>query len=137
MDSLLSKEVKAVEERKKKVTKLQSKSVHQYDAYIERQNRKKQRLTRRLLLYALVVAVIVGSMSIYHFSQRATQADKMDEYEQLEQQLADLKQEESNLNNEIELLQDEDYVLEIARTNYFFSNEGELIFKLPDEDPSY
>lgn len=137
MDSVLSKEVKAVEERKKKVTKLQSKSVHQYDAYIERQNRKKQRLTRRLLLYALVVAVIVGSMSIYHFSQRATQADKMDEYEQLEQQLADLKQEESNLNNEIELLQDEDYVLEIARTNYFFSNEGELIFKLPDEDPSY
>ncbi|MFD1417071.1 FtsB family cell division protein [Oceanobacillus jeddahense] len=126
-----------MEERKKKVTKLQSKSVHQYDAYIERQNRKKQRLTRRLLLYALVVAVIVGSMSIYHFSQRATQADKMDEYEQLEQQLADLKQEESNLNNEIELLQDEDYVLEIARTNYFFSNEGELIFKLPDEDPSY
>ncbi|WP_152657390.1 septum formation initiator family protein [Oceanobacillus sp. CFH 90083] len=126
-----------MEERKKKVTKLQSKSVHQYDAYIERQNRKKQRLTRRLVLYALVVAVIVGSMSIYHFNQRAIKADKMDEYEQLEQQLAELKQEEKSLNNEIELLQDENYVLEIARTNYFFSNEGELIFKLPDEDPSY
>lgn len=126
-----------MEERKKKVTKLQSKSVHQYDAYIERQNRKKQRLTRRLVLYALVVAVIVGSMSIYHFNQRATKADKMEEYEQLEQQLADLEQQETDLNHEIELLQDEEYVLEIARTNYFFSNEGELIFKLPDEDPSY
>lgn len=124
-------------EEKKKVTKLHSKSVHQYDAYIERQSRKKQRLTRRLVLYALVVAVIIGSMSVYHFNQRSIKADKMDEYEQMEQQLADLKQEESDLNNEIELLQDEDYVLEIARTNYFFSNEGELIFKLPDEDPSY
>ncbi|GGP11582.1 FtsB family cell division protein [Oceanobacillus neutriphilus] len=126
-----------MEEKKKKVTKLQSKSVHQYDAYIERQNRKKQRLTRRLVLYALIVTVIIGSMSVYHFSQRSIKADKMEEYEQLEQQLADLKQEESDLNNEIELLKDEDYVLEIARTNYFFSNEGELIFKLPDEDPSY
>lgn len=126
-----------MEEKKKKVTKLHSKSVHQYDAYIERQNRKKQRLTRRLVLYALIVTVIIGSMSVYHFSQRSIKADKMEEYEQLEQQLADLKQEESDLNNEIELLKDEDYVLEIARTNYFFSNEGELIFKLPDEDPSY
>ncbi|WP_080871806.1 FtsB family cell division protein [Oceanobacillus timonensis] len=126
-----------MEERKKKVTKLPSKSVHQYDAYIERQNRKKQRLTRRLILYAIVVALIVGSMSIYHFNQRALKADKLEEYEQLEQQLADLNQEETDLNNEIENLQDEEYVLEIARTNYFFSNEGELIFKLPDEDPSY
>ncbi|GIO24234.1 septum formation initiator family protein [Oceanobacillus sp. J11TS1] len=124
-------------EERKKVTKLHSKSAHQYDAYLERQKRKKQRLTRRLVLYAIIVAVIVGSMSVYHFNQRAIKAEKMDEYESLEQQLADLKKEESDLNHEIGLLQDEDYVLEIARTNYFFSNEGELIFKLPDEDPSY
>ncbi|MFD1068165.1 FtsB family cell division protein [Oceanobacillus locisalsi] len=126
-----------MEEKEEKVTKLSSKSANQYDAYIERQNRKKQRLTRRLVMYAIVVAVIVGSMSIYHFNQRALKAEKMEEYEQLEQELADLNQQETDLNNEIENLKDEEYVLEIARTNYFFSNEGELIFKLPDEAPSY
>lgn len=126
-----------MKEGKKKVTKIQSDYVQQYDAYIDRQKRKKQRLIRRLVVFALVAVIALGSMTVYHFNQRTMKADKTEEYEKMEQKLADLKKEESGLNHEIELLQNEDYVLEIARTNYFFSKEGELIFKLPDEDPSY
>ena len=51
--------------------------------------------------------------------------------------IVDLKNEEVSLQEEAERLKDEEYVLEIARTNYFFSKEGELIFKLPDEKPAY
>lgn len=126
-----------MKEGKKKVTKIQSDYVQQYDAYIDRQKRKKQRLIRRLVVFALVAVIALGSMTVYHFNQRTMKADKTEEYEKMEQKLADLKKEESGLKHEIELLQNEDYVLEIARTNYFFSKEGELIFKLPDEDPSY
>lgn len=111
--------------------------MQQHDVYIERQKRKKQRLVRRLVLFGVVIAIAFGSMTAYHVNQRATQSDKLEEYQQLEEELVQLKNQESNLEKEIKLLQDEDYVLDIARTNYFFSKEGEKIFKLPDEDPSY
>ncbi|BAC12026.1 cell division initiation protein [Oceanobacillus iheyensis HTE831] len=123
--------------RKKNVTRLDSDYMQQHDVYIERQNRKKQRLVRRLVLFGLVIAIAFGSMTAYHVTQRSAKSDKLEEYEQLEEELVQLKNQEANLEEEINLLQDEDYVLDIARTNYFFSKEGEKIFKLPDEDPSY
>ncbi len=137
MVTVISKEVIALANRKKNVTRLDSNYMQQHDVYIERQKRKKQRLVRRLVLFGVVIAIAFGSMTAYHVNQRATQSDKLEEYQQLEEELVQLKNQESNLEKEIKLLQDEDYVLDIARTNYFFSKEGEKIFKLPDEDPSY
>ncbi len=81
--------------------------------------------------------LIVGSLTAYHLNQRALQAEKKEQHEQLEDRLANLEEREQNLKEEISLLNNEEYVLEIARTNYFFSKEGELIFKIPDKDPSY
>ncbi|RKQ33036.1 FtsB family cell division protein [Oceanobacillus halophilus] len=123
--------------QKKTVTKIDSNYMEQYDVYIERQKRKKQRLIRRLVLFSLVTLVIIGSMAGYHVKQRVLHAEKQEQYEQLEKELAELKQEEENLKEEINLLNNEDYVLDIARTNYFLSKEGELIFTIPDEEPSY
>lgn len=111
--------------------------MQQYDAHMERQKRKKQRLIRRLVLFSLIAIIAIGSMATYHFKQRVLQAEKSEEYEQLADELTTLEKEEKDYREEIELLNDEEYVLEIARTNYFFSKEGELIFKIPDEDPSY
>ena len=123
--------------RKKKVTRLDSSYMNQYDAYIDRQNRKKQRLFRRLVLFSMIALLAIGSLATHHFKQRALYAEKNEQYEQLTDQLTTLKVEEDNFNEEILLLNNEEYVLEIARTNYFFSKKGELIFKIPDESPSY
>ncbi|AIF42002.1 septum formation initiator family protein [Virgibacillus sp. SK37] len=123
--------------REKTVTRLDSNYMQQYDVYIERQKRKKQRLIRRLVLFSLIALLAIGSLASYHFNQRELRAEKMEEYEQLQDELATLKKEEKNMKEEITLLNDEEYVLEIARTNYFFSKEGELIFNIPQEKPSY
>jgi cell division protein DivIC len=123
--------------REKTVTRLDSNYMHQYDVYIERQKRKKQRLIRRLVLFSLIALLAIGSLTTYHFKQRDLRAEKMEEYEQLQDELATLKKDEKNMKEEITLLNDEEYVLEIARTNYFFSKEGELIFNIPQEKPSY
>ncbi|RYG72685.1 septum formation initiator family protein [Lentibacillus lipolyticus] len=122
---------------KKTVTRLDSNYMQQYDAYVARQRRKKKRLVRRLALFSVVVMVVVGSLTAYHFKQRALHAEKQEQYEQLQDRLANLEKREQNLKEEINLLNNEEYVLEIARTNYFFSKEGELIFKIPDKAPSY
>ncbi|SFD73308.1 cell division protein DivIC [Lentibacillus persicus] len=123
--------------KKKNVARLDSNYMQQYDAYIERQKRKKQRLIRRLVLFSIATAIVLGSLATYHFNQRALHQEKEEQYEQLQNEMAVLEQEEKNLKEEINLLSDEEYVLEIARTNYFFSKEGELIFNIPDDKPSY
>ncbi|TRM11124.1 septum formation initiator family protein [Lentibacillus cibarius] len=122
---------------KKAVTRLDSNYMQQYDAYIARQHRKKKRLVRRLVLFSIVTMLIVGGLTVYHLKQRSLQADKQEQYEQLQDNLASLEKKEKSLKEEISLLNNEEYVLEIARTNYFFSKEGELIFKIPDKSPSY
>ncbi|MEN2466830.1 septum formation initiator family protein [Ornithinibacillus sp. FSL M8-0202] len=124
-------------QKKKTVTKLNSQYMEQYDAHVERQKRKKKRLVRRLVLFMTLIAFIAGSMAVYHFQQRTLHTEKMEEYKQLQEELADLEQKEKKFKEEIQLLNDEDYILEIARTKYFLSKEGELIFKTPDEDSSY
>ncbi|MFC4558565.1 septum formation initiator family protein [Virgibacillus kekensis] len=123
--------------KEKPITKIESSYVQQYDAYIERQKRKKKRLIRRLVLFSAVVVIVIGCLTTYHIQQRMLQEEKAQEYEQLQDKLATLEKEEKELKEEINLLKDEDYVLQIARTNYFFSKEGELIFKLPDDEHSY
>lgn len=123
--------------REKTVTRLDSQYMQQYDAHMERQKRKKQRLIRRLVLFSIIAAIAIGGMGVYHIQQRVLHAEKVEEYEQLEDELATLQEQEKSYKQEIELLQDEEYVLDVARTNYFFSKEGELIFNLPDEEPSY
>lgn len=123
--------------KEKTVTRLSSDYMQQYDAHKGRQKRKKKRLIRRLVLFSIVALIAIGSMATYHVKQRVLQADKQEQYEHLQEKMTKLNNQEENLTEEIQLLQNEEYVLEIARTNYFFSKEGELIFKLPDKEPSY
>ncbi|GGD04416.1 cell division protein DIVIC [Thalassobacillus devorans] len=121
----------------KQVTRIESNYMKQYDTYVERQHRKKKRLFRRLALFTILVLVVMGSMLTYHFKQQAMYNEKLERMEELQEQKVALENQEKNLKEEIELLNNEEYVLQIARTNYFFSKEGEIIFKLPEEDPSY
>lgn len=122
---------------KEKVSKLHPGYMQQHNAHEQRQKRRKQRLTRRLVLFFMVTLLVLGTMVTYHLKQRDIQAEKKEQYEEMEDTLTSLKKQEESLSEEINLLNDDEYVLEIARTNYFFSKKGELIFKIPDEEPSY
>ncbi|GGA70968.1 FtsB family cell division protein [Ornithinibacillus halotolerans] len=124
-------------QQKETVAKLNSKYMDQYDTYIKRQKRKKKRLIRRLVLFSVIVLFITSGMAIYHFQQRALHAEKLEQYENLQGELTTLQEDSEKYKEEIELLNDGDYILEIARTKYFLSKEGELIFKTPDDDTSY
>lgn len=81
----------------------------------------------------LLTAVITH----YHIGQRTVYSEKLEQYETLEAELSELKEVESELLEEIDLLKDEAYILDIARTNYFLSKEGELIFQLEEFSNSY
>src|SRR5690625_7137575 len=115
--------------KKKTVTRLESSYLQQYDMYIERQKRKKQRLIRRVVLFLIVTFLAFGSLATYHIKQRVVLAEKQEQYEQLEEQLVSLKEEEAGLIEDIDLFSDVVYVLEIARTEYFFSKKVDCNLK--------
>lgn len=120
--------------RPKRVTKLKSDYMHQYDAQMERKRRRKRKLIQRLVIVSTVAIVILGVITSYHFKQRSVQADKLEQHDHLTKEIAQLELDEKELLEEVNLLNDEEYILDIARTNYFLSKKGELIFQVDDEE---
>lgn len=119
------------------IARIKSSYMKQYDAHLERQKRRRKRLLRRLVLFSVTVVILFGSLALYHINQRTVYSEKKAEYEQLTEQLANLEKQEENLIEEINLLNDDEYILDIARTNYFLSKKGELIFQIEDETRTY
>lgn len=115
------------------IARIKSDYIKQYDAQLRREKRRKKAIFKRIMASVLLVVLVLGSLTVYHFKQRSIQADIKEEYNGLQAEMVNLEKEEINLLEEISLLNDEEYVLELARTNYFLSKKGELIF-LTDEE---
>ncbi|UOQ49511.1 septum formation initiator family protein [Gracilibacillus caseinilyticus] len=123
--------------KRNNVSRINEAYIEQYDAQKKRQIRRKKKLYRRLMLFGAVMAITMIFLTTYHINQRTTYHDMKQEYTDLSDELTTMQTKEKKLQEEIELLNDEEYLLQIAKTNYFFTEEGEIVFKLPEEDPSY
>jgi len=88
---------------------------------------------KRIVLFGLsaVVTIILVLFSITKVIVQIV--DKYQEADNLEKQLAILKDKEENLNDEILKLQDPEYLARYAREKYFYSKDGELIIRIPTE----
>src|SRR5690625_5015860 len=112
--------------------------MNQYNIQAERHRRRKKRFIRRFTFCSLVIVITFFIIFSYHMKQRALYAEKKAEFDALTEQMTQLELKEKELLEEIDLLNDEEYILDIARSSYFLSKEGELIFQVHDEhDRSY
>ncbi|MFC4697920.1 FtsB family cell division protein [Enterococcus aquimarinus] len=86
---------------------------------------------RRLAVFFSLAAVIFVSIgiSLYNDSLRLQNLERYKEETIAEQQA--IKENKAALEQEVALLQDEDYVAKIARERFLYSKEGELVFPLP------
>lgn len=119
--------------RSRKITTLHS-NYTQEQKEQQLENKKKRRgIYRRLTLIALIalgISYVIGSM--LHAQAEVSQV-KLSEKAKLEKQYASLKEQEKDRRAEIVKLNDDEYVAKLARNEYFLSEEGEIIFKLPNE----
>jgi cell division protein DivIC len=117
---------------KSKVTKIQSSYV------LEQEKREKKTAKRRkvlLLRFSLFAVILMALSSIFLYaliSQSAAIDAKLKTKEQLGTKLQMLEKEEEELKDEIKKLNDDEYIAELARKEYFFSKEGEIIFTTPE-----
>ena len=89
---------------------------------------------KRLLVFGLFSCAVITFvlMSVYKIVNQIV--DKYKEADELERKIATLTEQEEDLNNEINRLQDKDYLARYAREKYFYSKDGELILRIPEDE---
>ena len=89
---------------------------------------------RRIALYLAVAGIILFLLTDLLFYQKDRLAIKEAEKQALEEQLADVQEQQEMLKLQIAKLEDDEYIAKLARKEYFLSDEGEIIFTIPKED---
>jgi cell division protein DivIC len=100
----------------------------------EQYNRKQEIFRRRRLAVIFLVAMLVftyPSIRIYQAYNElvATRENKQTAIANSE----DLSKVQKQLEKEVKLLQDDDYVAKVARSKYFLSKDGEQLYSVPEQ----
>ena len=98
------------------------------------QQRKRKLLYRRLgafFAFVLIFAVIVAR-TIY--SQHILMKEKESQLEALQTKYEKIQETQKVLKEEIVKLQDDEYLGKYARQELFMSDDGEIIFSIPNEE---
>ena len=101
-------------------------------------NQKLTRLFKPVRFVFLKFDGIIGAIGCFLIyillSQAMSVFSRTAEIDKLEKEVAIVKKEKKDLQNEVSLLNDDDYVTRYARENYVFTKDGEQVVILPDID---
>lgn len=113
------------------------------NTYTQEQTLKKQistnlqRKARRRLLAIMIVGLLMvvplGINVVKNLFEIRSLNGKIAETKEINVTLAE---ENQNLKVQVGLLQDDEYVAKLARSRYYLSKDGELIFSLPEDNRS-
>lgn len=94
-------------------------------------SKRRRGLIRRLMAFFILLSLAVGSL----YSVIRTQEQKLSTIEQkklqTEKSLVQVTNQQKDLNRQIKLLNNKEYIGELARQKYFMSKKGEIIFASP------
>ncbi|WP_273125244.1 septum formation initiator family protein [Bacillus weihaiensis] len=119
-------------ERSKKITELQSQYMMEQEKQQQLASRRKKGLFRRLTMFGIIAIIASSVIFTTMFSQSKAINEKIEQQEELEQQLTELQKEEKILREEIVKLNDDEYIAKIARRDYFLSDDNEIIFNIKE-----
>ncbi len=120
--------------REKNIAKIQSTYIHQQEIAEIASARKRKLLFRRLSLFLMFAALMSYLMITSFISQSSALEKKVVQKRQLDHELSELKKQQEILKEDIVKLNDDDYLAKLARKEYFFSENGEIIFNIPEEN---
>ena len=122
------------EEEYRNVASINKDYVRSVERQEKRQKAHKVRLFRRLGFFALLVVVVMSWLTMTMFSQKNALAAKEQQKLEAKQELVDILEEQDMLKSQIVKLNDDEYIAKLARKEYFLSDEGEIIFSIPENE---
>lgn len=106
------------------------------EQYAEFQKKQKKLIFRRRRLAFVFFVAVIGfalvGIQLFKDYQNLQHLETLKQEALTEQEAA--KQDVSNLNRDVALLEDENYVAKLARSKFFYSKEGEIILKIPEKN---
>ncbi|MHC0551453.1 FtsB family cell division protein [Salinicoccus sp. CNSTN-B1] len=87
---------------------------------------------KRTMVIGSLLLLVVGVMLLIAFNQKNENQLLHEERVQAQVVLEERIEESKDLEQQIKQLNDDDYIARIARSEFSLSEEGEIIFNLPD-----
>lgn len=104
-------------------------------ARINRLNRKSSMIVRkRMTVFGGILLAILLFLTLLLYMQMNTNRALKQEQAKQTVELEKLKDKEIALKERLKQLNSKEYIEKIARSEYFLSNDGEVIFKIPEKD---
>ncbi len=99
-----------------------------------KQKKHIKRTTKRIFTFGLTSIVLILLVGFTITNVILEIANKYQEKKNLEDKLIALQDKEKELENDVNKLKDPDYLARYAREKYFYSKDGEIIIRIPEED---
>lgn len=99
-----------------------------------RERKHKRYMRRRIIGILTVSGLFVSGFAINIWTNTQTISQMEEEKKEAQTELEFVEEEQENLNNQIKKLENEDYVAKVARSQYYLSEDDEIIFSLPEDN---
>ena len=96
--------------------------------------KKVKKKAKRLVTFGMISVLLITLITITLLSVFVEIIDKYKERNELEDKLIALEEKEKELQNDVNKLKDPEYLARYAREKYFYSKDGELIIRIPEEE---
>lgn len=107
------------------IREIDTKYMEQRQQELDRQSKRRKGLFRRLTFMGVVFGIVMIICGITLFNQTSQISEKEAEYERLQAEQASLLEERDDLKQEITNYQDDEFIQDIARRDYFLTFPGE------------
>lgn len=123
--------------RNKKVADLDNRYTKKENANKKIRSLRRTALFRRLLVMGIAFFIVGGTLVYTYTKQTIMLKDKQEQKVKVDRKLASLQDKENLLNDQILKLHDDNYIAKLARSEYYLSKNGEIVFKIDgDKDNS-
>ncbi|ELB8840919.1 FtsB family cell division protein [Listeria monocytogenes] len=117
-----------------KVARIENRYIKDTATMKKTRSRRRIALFRRLAFMAIIFVVVGGLLTITYTKQALTLKEKKAKQVQVDKKMVAMKDEEEALNEQIKKLHNDDYIAKLARSEYYLSKDGEIIFNIPEEN---
>ncbi|ECB9471594.1 septum formation initiator family protein [Listeria monocytogenes] len=119
---------------KSKVARIENRYIKDTATMKKTRSRRRIALFRRLAFMAIIFAVVGGLLTITYTKQVLTLKEKKEKQVHVDKKMVAMKDEQDSLNEQIKKLHNDDYIAKLARSEYYLSKDGEIIFNIPEEN---
>ncbi|EPX3095266.1 FtsB family cell division protein [Listeria monocytogenes] len=119
---------------KSKVARIENRYIKDTATMKKTRSRRRIALFRRLAFMAIIFAVVGGLLTITYTKQVLTLKEKKEKQVQVDKKMVAMKDEQDSLNEQIKKLHNDDYIAKLARSEYYLSKDGEIVFNIPEEN---